>query len=776
MTAFLAKSNHPTTPADYRTLEQHSLDVASALRVLLGSSVLCQRAADALGEPVTAAVVDTLSVLAFLHDLGKADARWQAYIRGGGPKRDHTAPFLQHLGTTPALLEAMQPALTLVDDAEAMLCTVVAHHGAPITEEALRRYAVETTDSAAVAEAARLVRLACDLYPSATTIRWTPAFSHAFAGVLMLADWLGSSVAFHSGVDREAVVAAELATTGWRTFTAGADPTTILRSLRPGQRGVLDAPLDDRLLLLEDSTGSGKTEAAVLRALALLDAGLVEGLYFAVPTRSAATELHERVAQLIRHVHPGQAGRVMRVIPTALDSDELLPDQQRSWAAGSTKTAAIAPIGIGTIDQALLSIMRVRHSWLRRAALCTKLLVIDEVHAGDAHMIRLVEELVRAHIDAGGHAMAMSATLGEEAKARLLARPRRSLAEARADAYPLLTTTSTTQKFERSSSAIISVEIPDHAAALARATTAAGAGARVLWIRSTVAEARSDRHALAGAGARTILHHSRYAQPDRILKDAEVLSVLGKHAPRDGEGAIVVGTQTVEQSLDIDADLLVTDAAPADVLLQRLGRLHRHERHRPSGFEMPRVLIIEPGAREAYLPEPSFGTLPPQGWRWIYPALPVVATLELLAELGDIELTRDQRRLVEAATHRDALRAMTDRGAEWAHAWHSYISAAGKEQQVADTALVDFSDQYGYGTTEAIATRLGDPTIMVRTPRLVSPLDGAALAEVGVPQRWWRGREPADAAVVGYAEDGTAMLTAGSLSMRYTCDGLEAAG
>lgn len=260
----------------------------------------------------------------------------------------------------------------------------------------------------------------------------------------------------------------------------GADPATLLESLRPGQRAVLDAPLDDRLLLLEDSTGSGKTEAAVLRALALLDAGLVEGLYFAVPTRSAATELHARVARLVRDVYPGQASRVMRVVPTALDTDELLPDQQRSWAAGSTKKAAMAPIGIGTIDQVLLSIMRVRHIWLRRAALCTKLLVIDEVHAGDAYMIRLVEELVRAHVDGGGHAMAMSATLGEEAKARLLARPRRQLAEARADAYPLLTTASMTQSFERSPSATISVQIPDRAAALARAVKAARAGARRL--------------------------------------------------------------------------------------------------------------------------------------------------------------------------------------------------------------------------------------------------------------------------------------------------------
>lgn len=174
---FRAKSNHPIAPTEWRTLGEHSLDVASAVRVLLASPVLRERCAAALGEPIDAAVVDTLSVLAFLHDLGKADARWQAYIRGTGAKRDHTAPFLVHLSTTPPLYEALRPALALVDDEEAMLLTVIAHHGAPITEEALHRYRGhpdETTDAAAITETRRLVERAFRLYPQTRPIVWMP--------------------------------------------------------------------------------------------------------------------------------------------------------------------------------------------------------------------------------------------------------------------------------------------------------------------------------------------------------------------------------------------------------------------------------------------------------------------------------------------------------------------------------------------------------------------------------------------------------------------------
>lgn len=246
---------------------------------------------------------------------------------------------------------------------------------------------------------------------------------------------------------------------------------------------------------------------------------------------------------------------------------------------------------------------------------------------------------------------------------------------------------------------------------------------------------------------------------------------LGKVAT-SAEG-VIVGTQTVEQSLDIDADLIVTGAVPADVMLQRWRRLHRwdglhqHQRTRPAGFETPRACIIAPGAWDAYLPEPTFRTSPPQGWRWVYPVLPVAATLELLEQLGVAALPQDQRRLVEMATHREALRALAERGDAWAAAWQRYVGAGGVGRQIADTALVDRSDQYGYGTTEAIATRLGDPTIMVRTPGLVSPLDGGALEEIGVPLRWWRGREPREEAAVDYDPSGTAMLLAGTLTMRY---------
>ena len=146
-------------------------------------------------------------------------------------------------------------------------------------------------------------------------------------------------------------------------------------------------------------------------------------------------------------------------------------------------------------------------------------------------------------------------------------------------------------------------------AAAERALRAARAGAKVLVVRNTVNHAVATQQALeklalngsdlgllfACQGLPT-LHHGRFAADDRRLLDRAVEERLRKD--RASGGLIVVGTQTLEQSLDIDADLLITDLCPVDVLLQRIGRLHRHQRHdRPAGYDTPNCVVLTPGGR-----------------------------------------------------------------------------------------------------------------------------------------------------------------------------------
>ena len=211
------------------------------------------------------------------------------------------------------------------------------------------------------------------------------------------------------------------------------------------------------------------------------------------------------------------------------------------------------------------------------------------------------------------------------------------------------------------------------------ALQAAQAGAKVLIVRNTVnyavetqravdrAAVGSDRSLLFNCRGKPTLHHGRFTAADRRLLDDEVQRLLGKD--RDSNAVIVVGTQTLEQSLDIDADLLITDLCPADVLLQRIGRLHRHQRtDRPKDYEVPRSVVLMPEEEDlsTLLNSGQYPNgLGPHGH--VYEDLRILeATRRLIAESGSWTIPQDNRYLVERATHPEALEnIVADKGDEW---------------------------------------------------------------------------------------------------------------
>ena len=295
--------------------------------------------------------------------------------------------------------------------------------------------------------------------------------------------------------------------------------------------------------------------------------------------------------------------------------------RHRGWAAETPKRYLAGTMAVGTIDQVLLSSLRVGHAHLRATALLRQLLVVDEVHASDAYMNRILEEVLRFHLGAGGHAFLMSATLGTHVRRKLESAalgPERvagqcsSLAAALATPYPVV-----------------------HHAAARR--PAPGSGRRPRPVQDHPRHARRNRRQCVGrrslAGARRgaerrardrAPQHRRRCSGDAAragalvsAADRRLLFRVGEAArstTRASAGPIACGwttqsppasarrrrpssassrstTQTVQQSLDLDADILFTDLAPMDVLLQRFGRVHRHPEKRdvdrPQGFEEP---------------------------------------------------------------------------------------------------------------------------------------------------------------------------------------------
>ena len=272
----------------------------------------------------------------------------------------------------------------------------------------------------------------------------------------------------------------------------------------------------------------------------------------------------------------------------------------RSWFA-SPKRALLAPYGVGTIDQALLGVVAAKHFFVRQFGLAGKVVVLDEVHTYDLYTSTLIDVLVISELRAelGCTVLVLSATLTKARRRQLLGA---DLVEPLSDAYPLLSASgspgplwrSRANRRPRRRSSCRSLCRARPGILVDEILERAREGQCVLWIRNTVDDAQEAYRDLKAAsyegGPEIALLHSRFPFFRREQLEGDWMERLGKNSHNRPNGCVLVSTQVAEQSVDIDADLLVTDLAPTDMLLQRIGRLWRHCRSRPEGWT-PEVWI-----------------------------------------------------------------------------------------------------------------------------------------------------------------------------------------
>jgi CRISPR-associated endonuclease/helicase Cas3 len=796
MTA-IAKTERET--GETRSLIGHSLDVAHCVHAMLTRGVARSRLSAAAGISLTDVHAARLAVLVGLHDMGKSTNGFQDRINGRRPGTGHVAEAVAVMNANGAIPDAVRAAARAeiinqwCDDPVSVLYAIFCHHGEPVAAPritactaVLTQQWVANSKYDPVAEVDALIKALINVFPlvlkEAEPFPATKRFQHALAGLVMTADWMGSDTRFHPVVgsdDRPQAARNLLGGTRWSGWHSGAKPEALLGNYKPraAQISMLSLPVTERLVIIEAPTGSGKTEASAIWADRLAAAGLVDGMYFAVPTRSAATELHARISEMMGRVHPLVVGRVVRAVPGMIDTDHAVniwdEPTMPTWALGSARRVMGAPIAVGTIDQAMLSQLRTRHSWLRAWCLARQLLVIDEVHASDPYMSEIVTRLVDEHLALGGYALLMSATLGETLRAKLEGRQRIDIAAAIARPYPQVSTPTNEIKVPTPAVRTTNVVIDDHSNAMKRAIETIERNEAVLWIRSTVGDAINDYRAFKSINANAILHHSRFADVDRQHLDREVLRILGPGGQRGG--VVIVGTQTLEQSLDIDADLLATDAIPADVLLQRLGRLHRHRTD-----TTPTAIMLEPGDLNERVTSDgrSLGG-PGHGWAWIYNPLAVRETVQWLRDHGQVSVPGDVREMVELATHGDHLEARAKvYGERWVALWHRLYGNAIAERQQALAGLVDRTLDYEQAlVNERVPTRLGDGSVDVEVDgELLSPFTGAAIDVLSIRANWMRRAQPGSKAqVITVETGGRTTLDVGGARFKYDVEGLHRA-
>lgn len=729
-----------------------------------------------------------------LHDLGKYQAAFAVKLLGDdAPDRLRSAvrgAGALHWQATFILLRLFEDRLRPVvggscDAYHALAASIAGHHADPpesVSNSALRSWRAEPAVPAARAFVDALIAL---LNPAPIPLDAATAkrLGWALTGLTVVADWIGSNrdwfpYAAPDGIDlpaywerarERAARAVDCAgVSGAAPDVDRADPELLgLAELRPLQRAAATVPLPDgpALALLEDMTGAGKTEAAILLARRMMRAGKAGGLHFALPTMATANALFDRMAPI--------AGRLFQVPPSlalahsrrqlhegfrrppAADGPPLTGEREApvcaDWIADDRRKTFLAELGVGTVDQALLAVLPSRFHALRLWGLADRVLVIDEAHSYDDYMNEELAALLRFQAALGGSAIVMSATLSAAIRRKLIAAFRQGLGEAGAETptpgFPGLTVIGRGTAEARPIAPVpatcrtVPVERLDGGeAALAAVRDAARAGAAVAWVRNAVDEAVTAARRLAEEGLPVTLFHARFAMGDRLAIERDVVRRFGPSGTvEDRAGRILIATQVIEQSLDLDFDVMVSDLAPVDLLIQRAGRLWRHMARRPAAHRP--------------VPEPVLRVLSPDPDRvegadwlsralgkgaWVYAADRQYLTARALFAAGAIRAPDALPALIEAVYGPEvaeipapllakAQRAEGERAAETAHG-HSVVL---------DLAEGTMGNRRP-SREEKIATRLGETmhTLVLarRTPAGLEPW--AAAPDQPAEQRW----------------------------------------
>ena len=613
--------------------------------------------------------------------------------------------------------------------AQALASVVGAHHGIPPTRAALTNdlsgHEHLLGDEAWAATQRELLELvtartgAGPLLPGWGRHRWSQPFLVELSGLVIVADWLASTESYFpllplddDGLDHLAPDAhAERVATGrsrleipapWHPRDEGADPDVLLtqRFELPGRARATDVQartLEEArtmelpgMLIVEESTGGGKTEAALMAAEVLAARTGRAGVLFALPTQATTDAMFSRELSWLERIEEayaaggapsdfavqlvhgrarlneearvlrrrgyeirdrllgalgGQADSVPRPAGIGWDEEEARTSRTAStkrrrradlailaWFNGRKKTM-LADFVVTTVDHLLFEAMRAPHLAMRHLGLSRKVVVVDEVHSYSTYMNVYLDRALTWLASYGVPVVLLSATLSEARCTALVDAYRRGLRLAAGEQvprtpalqtlrtpFPCLVTagrertevTATSASGRRST---VRLRRLTKDALVPLLTEALADGGCALVVRNTVRRAQETYELLRETFGEDVgLNHARFTIGDRLAKDADLLRRFGppRSRPDRPHRAVVVATQVVEQSLDVDFDLLVSDLAPIDLVLQRMGRLHRHDRPRPPRLATPTCYIdylpstasddpaVEPGAKAIY--------------------------------------------------------------------------------------------------------------------------------------------------------------------------------
>ena len=640
----------------------HMLDVGYTARVLLSdpSSPRWRRVLAHVLDVDVATLADWLPYIIAMHDIGKLTAAFQSqntvqYVRlkaegfSFGSWQDDLT--LHHTVFGQAYVQYEQTLSPLPNTwANLWQNMVGGHHGVfgsrqmvKTAQARLEEYEAPLwKDLRALANRLLCQYLLTGPLPESTLPNLATA-TIALTGFTILCDWLGSDekvfqpapdfdLPTYTKVSADRAHRAVSAAGFFQTTRSTAIPSfsdlfpdkTPPRPLQTAVDAIPQAALDGpALVIIEAPTGEGKTEAALAIAHRMAQTSGSDALYYALPTTATSNQMFKRVRKHLdnRLRLPGDVQLVHGQAYLQEDDLEVTPlENEKGASTGdmvawftSKKRAMLAPFGVGTVDQAELAALNVKHVALRLVGLAGKVVIFDEVHAYDTYMTTIVSRLLEWLAALDTSVIILSATLPQAQRAALARAYGTNLPadNAPTEAYPSLwvlprdgephQATPDAYQPERSLDIRYLHLADDEPEAKARwLLDKVRDGGCACWISNTVARAQDIydilRHTPEAQGVDLSLLHARFPLEERERREKQLVAKYGpppddnRSNPRPAR--IVVGTQVLEQSLDLDFDVMVSDLAPIDLLLQRAGRLHRHTRQRPPAYANGPVLWI----------------------------------------------------------------------------------------------------------------------------------------------------------------------------------------
>ncbi len=593
------------------------------------------------------------------HDIGKASPNFQRKYPPAKPGLEEAGfSFPKLMGKTPCY-HATISALILPDMLfettgldEELGCDVAqalgGHHGAWPTDQVRRQHRSQLGDGNWPAAQRALLQELIDIFEPPTVERLGRNETEKgtllvlLSGLTSVADWIGSMSEYfhfstpHVAPEEYAKIAARqaeraLKKLGWLDWQP---PQTQLTfedlhgfTPRPAQREVIELRPGDQeptLLIAEIATGTGKTELGLYLADRWAVLRQQRGLYVAMPTQATSNQMHGRVGKYLRKRYPEQqinyhlihSGARWRDDQSELDFETEDEEPRGTLKAQGwflpRKRTLLAPFAVGTVDQALMSTLQTRHFFVRLFGLSGKTVIFDEVHAYDTYMNTLFERLLVWLHAVSASVIVLSATLPAATRHGLVSAWRGSdhgIEELDKQVYPSITVASENELYSktlpRGDDRTIAIEwidqSPEAIVEALRGRLVDGGCVAIICNRVNRAQAVYEAIDKAGLVAEEdlLLFHARTPGIWRDATEKAVLARFGKDVTQRPRRAIVVATQVIEQSRDLDFDLMVTDLAPIDLLLQRAGRLHRHERAwRPTALKTPTLLVTRPETDE----------------------------------------------------------------------------------------------------------------------------------------------------------------------------------